>query len=186
MINYPTDKFINKLIPEYERIFAELKDANLKILEIGILNGGFLMWLADYFKKAEIIGADIIIPTNKDEILKYSDRISIDSVDQRDEGSLKNIGKIYGFFDIIIDDGCHQRAETQRTFEALWPFIKPGGLYIIEDFIAGYWTALPIYDGIQEVVAMIMTRKNDWKISDFEIILKEPKCSIAAFKKYAQ
>ena len=183
-MNYPTDKFANKLIPEYERIFAELKNKELKILEVGILNGGFLMWLADYFKKAEIIGVDITMPKNKDEILKYSDRISIDSVDQRDESSLKNIGKIYGFFDIIIDDGCHQRAETAKTFDNLWPFLKLGGIYIIEDFIAGYWQQ-PIYTGIERVVTAIMETKNDYKISDYEIILKEPKCSIAAFKKYA-
>lgn len=36
-------------------------------------------------------------------------------------------------FDIIIDDGSHASYHQQLTLEMLFPTLKPGGLYAIED-----------------------------------------------------
>lgn len=38
-----------------------------------------------------------------------------------------------GGFDIIIDDGGHTQNQMIESFTQLWPEIKPGGLYFIED-----------------------------------------------------
>ena len=32
---------------------------------------------------------------------------------------------------------------ASRRYRALFPFLKPGGLYIIEDWATGYWTDWP-------------------------------------------
>ena len=42
-----------------------------------------------------------------------------------------------GSQDVIIDDGDHSPSGTQRTLLAMWPNLRPGGLYIIEDIITG-------------------------------------------------
>ena len=34
---------------------------------------------------------------------------------------------------LIVDDGSHNIVDQVRTLEALLPFVKPGGLYIVED-----------------------------------------------------
>ena len=44
-----------------------------------------------------------------------------------------------GPYDIIIDDGGHTPEEQMVTFEALWPYIAPGGIYVIEDLHGNYW-----------------------------------------------
>jgi hypothetical protein len=36
-------------------------------------------------------------------------------------------------YDIIIDDGSHASADQQLSFAALFPSLKPGGFYVIED-----------------------------------------------------
>ena len=36
-------------------------------------------------------------------------------------------------FDFIIDDGSHRSFDMLASFEALWPTIKPGGFYFLED-----------------------------------------------------
>lgn len=43
------------------------------------------------------------------------------------------VTKSGGHFDIVIDDGKHQSDLQMISFNALWPHVVPGGLYIIED-----------------------------------------------------
>ena len=39
--------------------------------------------------------------------------------------------------DAIVDDGGHRNSEISSTFDALWPMVKLGGVYIIEDMQVG-------------------------------------------------
>ena len=40
-------------------------------------------------------------------------------------------------FDAIIDDGGHTNGQILSTFRGLWPSVKRGGLYFIEDMLVG-------------------------------------------------
>lgn len=42
-------------------------------------------------------------------------------------------------YDIIIDDGSHMVRHVIASFEALFPYLRRGGLYIIEDLHTSYW-----------------------------------------------
>ncbi|CAE7910881.1 mycE [Symbiodinium sp. KB8] len=42
-----------------------------------------------------------------------------------------------GNFDIIIDDGSHHNKHVKASFEGLWPAVRPGGLYFLEDLQVG-------------------------------------------------
>jgi hypothetical protein len=42
-----------------------------------------------------------------------------------------------GDFDVVIDDGGHQQCQIWHSFQKLWPTVKPGGLYFIEDLHVG-------------------------------------------------
>jgi len=42
-----------------------------------------------------------------------------------------------GNFDIIIDDGGHKNKQIKTSFDNLWPTLKPGGMYFIEDLQVG-------------------------------------------------
>lgn len=44
----------------------------------------------------------------------------------------------FGTFDIIIDDASHDSIHITRTFEKLFPILKVGGLYIVEDVQESY------------------------------------------------
>ena len=48
------------------------------------------------------------------------------------------IEKYGGDFDIIIDDCGHLSDQQQFSMAYLFPFLKPGGIYIIEDLNAPY------------------------------------------------
>lgn len=39
--------------------------------------------------------------------------------------------------DVVIDDGDHSPQGQQATLRRMWRFVRPGGLYIIEDVMTG-------------------------------------------------
>lgn len=59
-------------------------------------------------------------------------------------------------FDIVIDDGGHKNCQIQATFSALWPLVKPGGLYFIEDLHVG---RRPMYQCGNETVMSDVIQK---------------------------
>jgi len=42
-----------------------------------------------------------------------------------------------GNYDIVIDDGGHKNSQIKVSFDHLWPHVKSGGLYFIEDMQVG-------------------------------------------------
>ena len=42
-----------------------------------------------------------------------------------------------GNFDVVIDDGSHRNGDILTSFSLLWPNVRPGGLYFLEDLEVG-------------------------------------------------
>jgi hypothetical protein len=132
----------------YEAYLIGLRTRSINLLEVGLgvrgdswdaqvahgrnVRGGasMLMW-HDYFPNAKIYGADIHEATFLD-----NDRITTFQVDQGNRDQLVEMaGQVDGGFDVIIDDGSHRADHQQITFGAVFPFLKPGGIYFIEDLM---------------------------------------------------
>lgn len=92
------------------------------------------MW-RNYFSTATVYGLDILKEVT-DEV--GGDRIVGIQLDQSDRKQLEAFGNEHGPFDIGIDDGSHVWSHQISTFETLWPRIKPGGMYIVEDVLTSY------------------------------------------------
>jgi len=91
------------------------------------------MWKS-YFRKARIVGIDIYDKTHFCE-----ERIDIRQCDQTDKNALKRLSQEYGGFDIVIDDGSHLNEHVVKTFEVLFPLLRSGGIYVVEDTQTSYW-----------------------------------------------
>lgn len=114
----------------YERHFHHLRDNSITLLELGILNGSSLKVWNDYFPKGKIVGVDID-PTRK---MHEADRINIYIGSQDSEDLVNQINHQYpDGFDVIIDDASHINELTLKSFQLLFPMVKPGGYYVIED-----------------------------------------------------
>jgi hypothetical protein len=48
-----------------------------------------------------------------------------------------------GELDLIIDDASHQFMLTRTSFEIAFPYLKPGGLYVVEDWGWAHWRSAP-------------------------------------------
>ena len=42
-----------------------------------------------------------------------------------------------GAFDAILDDGAHTNRLIKASFDVLWPALRPGGVYFLEDLHIG-------------------------------------------------
>lgn len=127
-ILYGTDKASNhhKYLDHYGNIFSNLRDENVKILEIGVLFGQSLSMLSNFFPNGEIFAFDI---EDKRDLIK--DRVNILVGDQSDRKFLDSFEDDY--FDIILDDGSHRMDHQQISFGSLFRKLKSKGIYIIED-----------------------------------------------------
>src|SRR5260370_16410289 len=59
---YDTDKVPNGYLRTYDRIFEELIDRPVKVLELGVRTGGSLRLWRDYFPNGTIAGLDVEPP----------------------------------------------------------------------------------------------------------------------------
>lgn len=137
LTQYHTDKIVNNYLPTYDPFFAEYVDREINLLEIGILDGGSLLLWRDYFPKGHIFGIDLNVPPQ----LAGEERIKLFRGSQTDTSFLSDVASnAPGGFDIIIDDASHIGSFTKVAFWHLFEnHLKPGGLYVIEDWGTGYF-----------------------------------------------
>ena len=122
-----TDKL--QYVDFYSRHFSELDPKIL--LEIGVLKGGSLRIWKTVFPDARIAGIDSNEASKLD-----NDDLEILIGDQKDPVFLEWLLSHVGIPDIIIDDGGHCRSQQIFSFEHLFPHMKSGGVYVIEDLEA--------------------------------------------------
>ncbi len=112
----------------YERILGHLRHEPITLLEIGVFRGGSLRMWEDYMTTARIVGVDIA-----PECIQYAgDRREIEIGSQADRDFLEGLGRRRRPH-VIIDDGSHMAEHVILTFRTLFPYLRPGGTYIIED-----------------------------------------------------
>lgn len=120
----------------YEKHFKSLKDKKINILEIGSFSGASAASFANYLPLSTIYCLDINITNFKFK----SRRIKVFSIDVSKKKMVDkfykniNISDKEKFFDVIIDDGSHKLSDTLNSINFFFKNLKPGGLYVIEDF----------------------------------------------------
>ncbi|HVG52095.1 MAG TPA: class I SAM-dependent methyltransferase [Xanthobacteraceae bacterium] len=133
--------FFNK----YDGYFGPIEPHN--VLEVGIFEGGSAILLADKWSEAKIVGIDIRDPNpsvaKHIATMGFSDRISLHyNVSQNDANRVTTIlDKEFGKepIDIVIDDCSHLYDLTKATFNTVFPRLKPGGYYVVEDWAWAHW-----------------------------------------------
>ncbi|WP_328746841.1 hypothetical protein OHT57_14720 [Streptomyces sp. NBC_00285] len=141
-VRYGSDKWasFHWYTQHYENHFARYRDRPVRILEIGIggyagaLGGPSLKMWKRYFHRGMVYGLDLFDKSALDQ-----DRLKALTGDQGDAEALRELAEEHGPFDIVIDDGSHENEHVRVSFDALFPYVQPGGLYVIEDLQTSYW-----------------------------------------------
>jgi hypothetical protein len=119
----------------YDRHFRRFCGKDSHVLEIGVFSGGSLdMWRHYFGPESHIYGADV-----RPECKEYESALTkIVIGDQGDRAFWKQFKERTPALDIVIDDGSHRTEDQIVTFEELFPFLRPGGVYLCEDTFGSF------------------------------------------------
>ena len=138
---YECDKgWLHRYEDEYARHFGPLRQEAIRLLEIGV--GGYghpdcggegLKCWRDYFPNAAIVGIDVA-----EKALDLGERVTVLQCDAASPDELRAMHEHWGPFDVVIDDGSHEREHIVAAFRTLFPALKAGGIYAVEDLDAAF------------------------------------------------
>lgn len=139
------------LIDQYQSFFCAKKSSQYSnILEIGIWGHGSVVLWNEIFKPNKYVAIDIKKPTSSSNFVDYLAKNNLSSkiktfweFDQGDKLRIKSLcdSEFSDGLDLVLDDGSHLYGYTLACFEAVFPRLREGGLYIIEDWAWEHWSS---------------------------------------------
>lgn len=127
-----------------ERTLALVHDLRpQRIVELGIASGGGTALLALAARPERLMAVELAC----DRVAALDDLVALRglaeslhahySVDQSDAPRIATLlDDTFGSdpVDLVVDDASHRYAESRASFEILFPRVRPGGVYVIEDW----------------------------------------------------
>jgi len=141
-----------ELVERYRRLCRRFTGST--IVELGIAEGGSTALLALLAAPTTLVAIDL--EPNPLEALTefieehgFADSVrphyGVDQADGRRLGEIVEAEIGDRSIDLVIDDCSHQFDPTRASFETLFPRLRPGGLYVIEDWNADH----VMYDAVR-------------------------------------
>lgn len=111
-------------LDNYEKYLEPLRDKEFVLLELGVASGASIKMWRQYFKNAKVYGID----NNPD---CAGEGIFIGSVTDEFfmQGVLDQIGEVF----ILVEDSSHVGWDMIKIFEFVFPKLKQGGYFFLED-----------------------------------------------------
>jgi hypothetical protein len=145
-----------RLMDQYREFWSTKPNFSPKnILELGIWDGGSMVFWSEFFRPTKLVAIDLAKKEDSKYFLAYKDSRKLHhslktywGVDQSDSRRLREISKadFTGPLDLVIDDASHVYESTKASFETLFPLLRNGGIYIIEDWAWSHWREFQAYD----------------------------------------
>lgn len=140
---------IKPLVDQYARFWALRPGFRAEqVFELGLWDGGSIAFWYELLRPRKHVGLDYARRGDSAYFRRYVEARGLVGniatywgVDQRDSAQLRAIAarEFSGPLDLVIDDASHRYAATKASFAALFPLLRPGGLYIIEDWAWAHW-----------------------------------------------
>ncbi len=155
------------MLTPYLELFESFPSAN--VVELGIFGGGSVAFNALVGKPSKLVAIDIIdgpVEALSTVITSHglgavvfphygvdqADRIAVAAAVSSEFGDAP--------LDLILDDASHLYGPTLASFEVLFPRLRPGGRYVIEDWASEHYDAnlmfsaiVGTHDGLAEALA---------------------------------
>jgi hypothetical protein len=172
----------------YERYFAKFKDTDCSYLEIGVSQGGSLDIFQEYLgPKAKILGIDV-----NPECLQWGrNGMEVMIGDQADAAFMGQVAA-KGPFDMIVDDGGHIPDQQLVSFFSLFPTLKDGGVYLVEDLHSSSWLGgqgsrfgINFYDFARGLVEKLSAYHVDQRLLERYALQRDQRQGAVTFENFA-
>ena len=137
------------MVGKYRDLFARNPQLRVEnMLELGIFQGGSIALWRELLEPKKMAAIDFADPPALPYLDSYVERMRGKTdfsiywnFDQGDKPRLHKLvaEDLDGKLDMVIDDAGHMYDSTLASFEALFPLVRPGGVYIIEDWSWNHW-----------------------------------------------
>lgn len=138
-----------------------------RMVEVGVDRGGSTAFFTKLFNPSKLVAFELSDRPVKfiSDFLTEHDRegrVSIHwGVDQSDRNVVPGIlDRAFGeqSLDLVVDDASHRLAPSTATFEMLFPRLRPGGVYVLED-----WSGLHLQE---RQIAEALAKDADGRFSE--------------------
>ena len=118
------------------------------IVDLGIFKGGSVALYAKLFDPEKLVAIEIL-PDPVPALSEFIAREGLDArvkpyygVSQADAARVEAI--LASEFrdqdvDLVVDDASHYYSETRASFNLIFPYLRPGGIYVVEDWGWVHW-----------------------------------------------
>ena len=127
MTTFNTDKItLHNYYPVYQSLAAQL-GPEADVCELGVLDGESLKMWQYLFPKGTVTGVD------------YNSHATwpVGTIKVLADQTAPKLPEVLSEYDIIVDDASHEGWKTKESFRLLWPLVRSGGFYIVEDWAIG-------------------------------------------------
>jgi len=137
-----------QLVEQFDHFWSTTSFRPRHMLEVGIWDGGSTAFWFELLRPERLAAVDL---QDREDSAYFRRWISARGLagrvtthwrtDQADASALRAIveKELGGRLDLVIDDGSHLETPTRASFEALFPLLPAGGLYLIEDWAWEHW-----------------------------------------------
>ncbi len=147
----PDEVVILKPLQWFEYYAALIRERQvMNLVELGIFEGGSALLFGLLFDELRVVSVDIRPPDQPvlDHLarLGLADRVKLYyGVSQDDRQTLgAMLAAEFGTdpVDMVVDDASHQYGLSRASFEILFPQLRQGGVYVIEDWAWAHWDGI--------------------------------------------
>ena len=139
------------LMDDYFAVFARYAELDVRnIFELGIWETGSVAFWTQCFQPEKHVAVDLASPRTPAYFNRYIEKNGLQSrvrlywqTNQADAPRLLDICRreLTGPLDLVIDDASHLLAPTVASLVTLFPLLREGGLFIVEDWA---WKLNPV------------------------------------------
>jgi SAM-dependent methyltransferase len=142
-------RFILPKTPEMVEAYSKLgkETAIQNIVDLGIFKGGSAVLFHLLFRPRRLAAVDLSTTRVAALDAYIKEHHAEDSLlpfygyDQADGRRLQQL--IESPLDLVVDDASHSYGPSRASFNALFPCVRPGGFYVIEDWGWAHWDGWP-------------------------------------------
>jgi predicted O-methyltransferase YrrM len=160
------------MVEQYAQLIRSLQPKH--IFELGIYRGGSLAFLSLLAQPRKYVAIDLrgrssdLLETWLDSHDLRQTVVPHYGVDQADEATLRKlVAEEFSDtpLDLVIDDASHLFEPTRASFNALFPYLRHGGVYVIEDWATGLdfeaWMSTHADAAVADEVAREVQRRRE-------------------------